>query len=213
LLLKNKPQTFKNFNMKHLFITLVFTGITYLSFSQSEIAAQPTDISPLLIGEKIPNIALSDVSGKRVNLLELATQKPSVIIFYRGGWCPYCNLHLAELQAIEPDIIKAGYQIIAISPDSPESMEASISKNKLNYLLLSDNRTEAAKGFGLAFQTPVQSSEKLSKASAGQNTNVLPVPAVFVINPAGEILFEHINPDYKKRLKGSLLLAVLKELK
>ncbi len=198
--------------MKSFFITLVFTGITTMLFSQAEIATEPTDISPLLIGEKIPDITLSDVSGREVNLLELAARKQSVIIFYRGGWCPYCNLHLSELQTIEPDIIKAGYQIIAISPDSPESLEASISKNKLNYLLLSDNHTEASKGFGLAFQAPEQYTEKLSKASAGQNTNVLPVPAVFVINPLGEILFEHINPDYKKRLKGSLLLAVLKEL-
>lgn len=199
--------------MKHFFITLLFAGITTMLFSQSEIAAEPTAISPLLIGEKIPNITLSDVSGKKINLLEIAAKKPSVIVFYRGGWCPYCNLHLSELQTIEPDIIKAGYQIIAISPDSPESLQTSISKNKLNYLLLSDNHTEASRGFGLAFQAPEKYADMLSKASAEQNKSVLPVPAVFVINPAGEILFEHINPDYKKRLNGSLLLAVLKELK
>lgn len=199
--------------MKHLFTTLLFIGITTLLFSQSEIAAEPTAISPLLIGEKIPNITLADVSSKKINLLELVAQKPSVIVFYRGGWCPYCNLHLSELQTIESDIIKAGYQIIAISPDSPESLRTSISKNKLNYLLLSDNHTEASRGFGLAFQAPEKYADMLSKASAEQNKSVLPVPAVFVINPVGEILFEYINPNYKKRLNGSLLLAVLKELK
>jgi peroxiredoxin len=199
--------------MKLVFITLFFTGITTLLFSQSEIAPESTAISPLLIGEKIPGITLSDVAGKKINLLELASQKPSVIVFYRGGWCPYCNLHLSELQTIESDIIKAGYQIIAISPDSPESLQASISKNKLNYLLLSDSHTEASRGFGLAFQAPERYAEMLNKASAYQNKSVLPVPAVFVVNIAGEILFEHINPDYKKRLKGSLLLAVLNELK
>lgn len=199
--------------MKHLIMTFLFTGITPLLFAQSEVAVEPTAISPLLIGEKIPNITLSDVAGKKMGLLELAAQKPSVIVFYRGGWCPYCNLHLAELQAIEPDIIHTGYQIIAISPDSPESLQASISKNKLNYLLLSDNHTEASRGFGLAFQAPERYAEMLGKASAEQNRNTLPVPAVFVVNTSGEIQFEHINPDYKKRLKGSLLLAVLKELK
>jgi peroxiredoxin len=199
--------------MKHVFVTLFLTGISTLLFSQTEIAAEPTAISPLLIGEKIPGVTLTDVSGKRINLLELAAQKPSVIVFYRGGWCPYCNLHLSELQTIESDIIKAGYRIIAISPDSPESMAASISKNKLNYLLLSDNQTEASRGFGLAFQAPERYAERLGKASADQNKNVLPVPAVFVVNIDGEILFEHINPDYKTRLKGSLLMAVLKELK
>lgn len=182
-------------------------------FSQSEIATEPTAISPLLIGEKIPNITLSDVSGKKINLLEFAAKKPSVIVFYRGGWCPYCNLHLSELQTIEPDITHAGYQIIAISPDSPESLQASISKNKLNYLLLSDNHTEASRGFGLAFHAPENYAEMLSKASAEKNKNVLPVPAVFVVNQQGEILFEYISPEYKTRLKGAMLLAVLNALK
>jgi peroxiredoxin len=199
--------------MKHLFITLLITGITSNLFSQSAIATEPTAISPLLVGEKIPNISLADVSGKKISLHELAAQKQTVIVFYRGGWCPYCNLHLSELQTIESDIIKAGYQIIAISPDSPESLQNSMSKNKLSYLLLSDNHTEASRGFGLAFQAPEHYAEMLSKASGDQNKNVLPVPAVFIVNTAGEILFEHINPDYKKRLNGSMLLAVLKELK
>jgi peroxiredoxin len=199
--------------MKHFFLTLLFAGMTTILFSQSEIAADPTAISPLLIGEKIPNITLSDVSGKKINLLELVGRKPSVIVFYRGGWCPYCNLHLSELQTIEPEIIKAGYQIIAISPDSPESLQGSISKNKLNYILLSDNHTEASRGFGLAFQAPEKYADMLSKASADQNRNILPVPAVFIVSPQGEILFEYISPDYKKRLKGAMLLAALKELK
>lgn len=199
--------------MKHFFYTLLFTGFAFLSFSQSNVPADPTAISPLLIGEKIPGVTLVDVAGKDVNLLDLAARKPSVVVFYRGGWCPYCNMHLSELQAIEAEIIKAGYQIIAISPDSPESLQASVSKHKLNYLLLSDAKTEAAQAFGLAFQAPERYAELLSKASADRNKHVLPVPAVFVLNPAGEILFEYINPDYKKRLKGSLLLAVLNELK
>lgn len=193
--------------MKRFFITLLLTGINTMLFSQSEIAADPTAISPLLIGEKIPDVSLSDLSGKKIKLLELAAQKPSVFVFYRGGWCPYCNLHLSELQTIEPEIIKAGYQIIAISPDSPESLQASISKNKLNYLLLSDNHTVASRGFGLAFQAPERYTEMLSKASAKQNINVLPVPAVFVVNTAGEILFEHINPDYKKTIEWFLAIG------
>lgn len=199
--------------MKHLLCALLFTSLASLSFSQSDLPADPTAISPLLIGEKIPALTLVDMSGKDVSLLDLAAQKPSVIVFYRGGWCPYCNLHLSELQTIEAEIIDAGYQIIAISPDSPESLQASVSKNKLNYLLLSDVKTEASRAFGLAFQAPERYAEILSKASADRNRDALPVPAVFVVNPAGEVLFEYINPDYKKRLKGSLLLAVLNELK
>ena len=117
-------------------------------------------------------------------------------------WISASDLHLSELQLIESEIIEAGYQIIAISPDSPESLQASISKNKLNYLLLSDNYTEAARGFGLAFHAPERYADMLSEASAKQNKSILPVPAVFIVNREGEILFEYINPDYKKRLKG-----------
>lgn len=136
--------------MKNILFNLLLSVFSFSGFTQSVVAPEPTAISPLLIGEKIPNISLSDISGKKINLLELAAKKPSVLVFYRGGWCPYCNLHLSELQLIESEIIKAGYQIIAISPDSPESLQASISKNKLNYLLLSDNQTEATRSFGFS---------------------------------------------------------------
>lgn len=198
---------------KFLHSFVFFNLMALISFSQSAIPAEANDISPLLIGERVPDVTLSDVSGKKHNLRELTSQTPSVVVFYRGGWCPYCNLHLAELQAIEAEVIRAGYQIIAISPDSPESMRGSVSKNKLNYLLLSDSDTQALTAFGLAFQAPKNYSEILNKASGSQNKSVLPVPAVFVLNNEGEIVFEHINPDYKKRLKGSLLLAILRELK
>ncbi len=199
--------------MKHLPILLLFWQITLSSYAQEEIPAEPTDISPLLIGEKIPGLHLKDISGKSVNLPELVAQKPTLIIFYRGGWCPYCNLHLSELQTIEADIMKLGYQIIAISPDSPENLAASVSKNKLNYLLLSDSGSEASKAFGLAFRAPDRYTELLQKASGGNNSATLPVPGVFVVNVEGEIVFEYINPDYKKRMKSGLLLSVLKEFR
>lgn len=201
--------------MKSLFITVTVIFCTCSLIAQTvDVAQEPTDISPLLIGEKIPSISLLDVNGKNVDLQALASRKQSILVFYRGGWCPYCNLHLAELQTIEPDILAAGYQIIAISPDSPESLSASVEKNKLNYILLSDNDAELIKAFGLAFKAPERYVELLNKSSGGKNKGVLlPVPAVFILNKQGDILFEYINPDYKKRLKGSLLMAALKELK
>lgn len=177
-----------------------------------DIPKEATDISPLLIGEQVPDIVLKDVDGKPVSLIELVAQKQTVLIFYRGGWCPYCNLHLGELQAIETDVLQAGYQIIAISPDAPQKLSASAEKHKLNYKLLSDSDTNGAQQFGLAFQAPEKYKEMLGNYSDKNNNGVLPVPAVFILNKQGEILFEYISPDYKKRLKGSILLAVLKEL-
>lgn len=199
--------------MRMLISMLVFLSIQHLSAQVVQIAEQPDQICPILIGESIPDLVLKDVTAKEVELKAVLAQKPSIVIFYRGGWCPYCNLHLAELQTIESKILAAGYQIIAISPDSPESLQASTTKNKLNYSLLSDTGLHAAQAFGLAFKAPARYSDMLEKASAGTNKDLLPVPAVFMINTKGEVIFEYINPDYKKRLKGNLLLSLLAELK
>ena len=198
--------------MKLLMIMILSSLL--LSTAAQSIPGTPTDISPLLIGEKIPDIQLSNLEGKKVSLNDIISKEQTLLIFYRGGWCPYCNLHLAELLSIESEILKSGFNIIAISPDSPDNLKASIEKHKLNYTLLSDSKTEAARAFGIAFQASERYGEMLGKASGSLNTQgLLPVPAVFVLNKQGEILFEYINPDYKKRLKGSLLLAVLAELK
>ncbi len=187
--------------------------VTCQTLPAQSIPYKAIDISPLLIGEKAPQAFLSDVSGKGDSLSHILSSRPTVLIFYRGGWCPYCNLHLAELQAIEKDILKLGYQIVAISPDSPENLAGSMDKHKLNYQLFSDADMKVSQAFGIAYRVPETLKERLRGASDGSNPGLLPVPSVFVVNQQGEILFEYINPDYKKRLKGNLLLAVLKELK
>lgn len=197
--------------MKFSISTVVLSFLMTLLIAQ-DIPKEATDISPLLIGEQIPDIVLKDTDGKSVSLTELVAQKQTVLIFYRGGWCPYCNVHLGELQAIETDVLKAGYQIIAISPDAPQKLSASADKLKLNYKLLSDADTNGAQQFGLAFQAPEKYKEMLGNYSDKNNTGVLPVPAVFVLNKQGEILFEYISPEYKKRLSASLLLAVINNL-
>jgi peroxiredoxin len=173
----------------------------------------PTEVSPLLIGEKIPAAKLRDTDAKEVVLTDLITDKQTVLIFYRGGWCPYCNLHLKDLQSIESDVIKAGYQIIAISPDTPKKLKESMDKSGLRYKLVNDSQTDAIRQFGIAYKAPEQYGNVLSSASDNQNPDVLPVPSVFVLNRQGEIIFEYINPDFKKRVPSDLLLSALKALK
>ena len=186
-----------------------------LSFSlkAQDVAAKATDVSPLLIGEKAPDLTVKTSEGNQVKLLTILTERPAVLIFYRGSWCPYCNTHLAELQGIEDKILELGYQIIAISPDSPDNIQGSIDKHNLKYKLLSDDDVNVAKHFGIAFTVPESSKGRLAKASDGINSGMLPVPSVFVLNKEGEILFEYINPDYKRRITASLLLSVLTSLK
>lgn len=192
-------------------VLLMTVLVSVLSCAQS-LPPSATDISPLLIGEKIPDVTLKTISGASVNLGTIFSDKPSVLIIYRGGWCPFCNVQLADLQSIEKDILNLGFQIIAISPDSPENLRASVDKHKLNYRLYSDASMALSQSLGIAFSVSETMAERLKNASGGLNPGMLPVPSVFVVDSTGQILFEYINPDYKTRIKGNLLLAVLKEL-
>ena len=191
---------------------LIFIIITGLN-SNAQIAEKPEDISPLLIGEKIPDITLQSTDGKQVTFPSITEGKPAIIMFYRGGWCPYCNVHLAEIESIEEKILEMGYRIIAISPDAPEKLLTTIDKNKLKYNLYSDGNGAAAQAMGIAFKASEASLGRLSEYSAGKNTGYLPVPSLFVTDANGVIVFEYINPNYKVRISSKLLLAVLENLK
>lgn len=189
-------------------LTLMAASIS----TSAQVADRAEDISPLLIGEAIPNVAVKSTDGSEESILDILSQKPTVILIYRGGWCPYCNSHLSEIRTAEEEIINLGYQIIAISPDSPENLSATSEKDKLNYALYSDGDGTFAKAMGVAFKAPERNMEKLSRYSEGANTGFLPVPSIFITDPDGLILFEYINPSYKTRMSASLLIAVLQNL-
>jgi peroxiredoxin len=120
------------------------------------------------------------------------------------------------LQEIEAEIIKTGYQIIAISPDRPEKLTETITKHKMNYLLLSDSSMTGAKAFGIAFKVDDATIKKYHEygidlySASGEKHSQLPVPAVFVVGTDGTIKFEYVNPNYKVRLDPKTLLTVVK---
>lgn len=179
----------------------------------SAVPAIPQDISPLLIGEQIPAIKLPDADGKLIDLNSMIASTPSIVVFYRGGWCPYCNKHLSGLQEIEPSLKKMGYQVIAISTDSPEKLKETMTKDKLSYTLLSDADLTLAKQFGIAFRAPEAYHKMLPVTSGGKNVDkLLPVPSVFIVSKKGVIRFEHIDPNFKERLSPELLISVATSL-
>lgn len=196
---------------KTILLTLIATAIS-LNF-KAQVAENATDISPLLIGENAPDVEVKDINGKATSLKVILTEKPTIIMFYRGGWCPFCNAHLAELQEAEKEINALGYQMVAVSPDSPEKLKESLGKHKLTYKLYSDADLKVAQAFGIAFKAPEQYKPMLLEASGNANEGILPVPSVFVFNTTGAIDFEYINPNVKARLSAAMLLAVLKTLK
>ena len=191
--------------MKNILKTVILL-FSVASFAQ--IADRAENISPLLIGEKIPNVILHDANGKEVKTKDILDKK-TVLVVYRGGWCPYCNSQLADMQEIENDIISLGYQVVAISPDAPSFLKQTLDKKELKYKLYSDSEGVFSQAVGIAF---AREKPKLDKYSDGKNPGFLPVPTVYVLNDKQEIEFMYINPNYGTRLKGDVLLAVLKAL-
>ena len=173
------------------------------------IPQKPEDISPLLNGETIPMVTLTDVSGKSFDLNKAVAEKPAILIFYRGGWCPFCSKQLSGLQEIAPELEEQGYQLLAISTDKPEGLVQSAVKEELSYTLLSDANLNVSKQFGIAYKAPKGYWEMLPKTTGGMNTDLLlPVPSIFILDREGVIRFEYINPDFKQRLSPKMLMAV-----
>ena len=192
-----------------LTLSFLLTGI----LSQAQIYPTADAVKPILIGQKFSDATLQDVNGKDVNLQALISEKPSVVVFYRGGWCPYCNAQLSGLAKIEKEITDLGYQIIAISPENFQNIPDVAKKDKVAYTLLSDEGGKLIQKTGIAFKMPDNYQTMLAGKVKGGLTPLLPVASVFLLNKSGEIIFEYINPDYKYRLSGEMLLAVLKTIK
>lgn len=192
-------------------IVLLLLTLSFSSYAQ--VAETANDISPLLIGEVIPDVKVSTLDEKDVNVHTLISEEPTVLIFYRGGWCPYCNRQLSGMQEIQDEILSLGYQILAVSPDSPEKLKKTSEDQSLKYQLISDSKTTLMQACGVAFQAPERKKEQLLEFSGGNNPGYLPVPTVFVLNQKGEILFEYINPNYRVRLDGAMLMAVLETIR
>ena len=192
-------------------------GILCFWCSSSVLAQVPKnaeDICPLLMGESIPKATLQDSEGKQIELGKLLSNKPTVLVFYRGGWCPYCNVQLSGLVKIEKDILDLGYQIIAISPDDYRNLQTTKSKDSIKYTLLSDPDTKFIQQMGIGFKTPLMLKGFIAtKGQKGETSEIMPVPTVMIVDEKGKILFEYINPNYKERISGEMLLAVLKTIK
>jgi peroxiredoxin len=183
--------------------------------AQPEHPANPQDIAPLLPGEALAaGVSVRAADGSELDLSAKLAAGRHIVIFYRGGWCPYCNKHLGELAELESQFVALGYDILAISPDRPERV-AEVSKllgAELEATLLSDSSMQAASAFGLAFRVSDELVAKYREygidleVDSGQTHHLLPVPAAYVFVD-GVVQFQYANPDYKTRVPGQLLLA------
>jgi peroxiredoxin len=169
-------------------------------------------------GDLAPEFILTDSDGKPVSSRELLTKGPLVVSFYRGVWCPYCNMELQALQAALPEIAARGASLVAISPQTAANSRKSQRDNKLGFPILSDAKSEVANAFGVRFAL----QDYLIEVYKGFNNNlpvinedpawVLPMPARYVIGTDGIIAYAEVNPDYTQRPDPSELLPVLDRL-
>ncbi|MEO0826329.1 MAG: peroxiredoxin-like family protein [Cyanobacteria bacterium J06639_16] len=172
----------------------------------------------LKMGDTLPAIALPNATGKTVDIPALLTQGPVVIAFYRGGWCPYCNLELRALQQALPDIKAHGATLVAISPETPDNSLSTTEKNELEFEVLSDKGNQIARQLGLVFTLP-ESLRPIYEsfgidvpAYNGDQNFELPVPATYVVNTDGTVVHAFANADYTKREDPEVIVDVLKKL-
>lgn len=192
-----------------LLVLLIFTGC---SVPPSDVPASPQNVTPLIIGSEVPDVALSNPDGDVTSLTDVAGEN-ALIIFYRGGWCPFCSAELSAIAEIKDELLEKGISIVGISPDSPAFLNESLSDLETEFTLLSDSDMVASKAFGIAFRENEETVTRLKENGmdleerSGRDHHLLPVPSVFLINKRGRIEFEYVNPDYKVRIDHNVLMA------
>ncbi len=167
------------------------------------------------VGDPAPDFDLPDALGQRVRLDDLLEEGPVVLSFYRGGWCPYCNLELRALQQVLPEIERTGATLVAVSPETPDHSLSTRDEKGLQFPVLSDRGNFVAREFGLVFTLSEDLRPLYEKFGVdipgynGDDTFELPVPATYVIREGGMIEFAFVNTDYTQRAEPADVVAAL----
>jgi peroxiredoxin len=166
-------------------------------------------------GDVAPSFSLRDGDGNVVSSAELLKKGPLVVSFYRGVWCPYCNMELQALESAKPLFDKFGASLVAISPQTAPNSRKSVRQNKLTFPILSDVKGKVGAAFGLRFELPdylVELYKSLKNDLPAFNDDpswTLPMPGRYVIGQDGTILYSEVNPDYTRRPEPEDMVAVL----
>lgn len=185
----------------------------------AELVASGQALNAKKAGDKAPEFVLKDPDGRAVSSRDLLERGPLVVSFYRGVWCPYCNLDLQALQAALPEIEARGASLIAISPQTPPNSRKSQNSHRLTFPILSDEKSAVAAAFGLRFALPdylIELYKGFKNDLPAFNDDpawVLPMPARYVIGVDGIIAYAEVNPDYTRRPDPAELLPVLDRLR
>lgn len=169
-------------------------------------------------GDKYSNFSLTNAEGKNIELKNLLEQGHVILTWYRGGWCPYCNLTLARMQEELPAFRALGAQLVALTPELPDSSLSTKDKHNLQFEVLSDVGNEVAKEYGIVFKLidgvaeSYQNSFNLHKYN-GDKSAELPLAATYVIDRNGIIQYAFLDADYRNRAEPSEIVLALQQLK
>ena len=190
--------------------------VAMMEAATADLRASGIESAALGLGAALPALSLPDANGKPVDLRALNASGPLVIVFYRGGWCPYCNLELREWQRLLPQLRALGATLVAISPQTPDNSLSTSEKNELAFSVLSDSRLAAAQAFGIAFTLNAELVALYSQVGNdlptlnGNGQWVLPLPATYVIDRDGVISYAHVQADYRLRAEPQDVLDQLR---
>lgn len=190
--------------------------VAMMEAATADLRATGIEAQALNVGAELPALTLPDATGQPVNLKALNASGPLVIVFYRGGWCPYCNLELREWQRLLPQLRELGATLVAISPQTPDNSLSTAEKNELAFPVLSDSSLAAAKAFGIAFTMSPELVELYSRVGNdlptlnGNGQWVLPIPATYLIDAKGHVSMAHVEADYRKRAEPLHVLEALR---
>jgi len=212
-------------NLVYITFLALLLGSLILSHAERAIAedysALPASAeltTPLKSGDRAPQFTVRTVDDEPYVFDPDNLEHPTVLISFRGGWCPYCNMHLSELRTVIPEIRESGVDVLFLSNDRPDMLYSSLKRETqeaidgLDYVILSDAGINAAMALGTAFRVDKGLTEYLEEKGrdvAGSSIgthNALAVPAVYVISKSGDIVFDFVNADYKVRLSADELL-------
>lgn len=176
--------------------------------------------SALAVGDAVEDFVLPDGRGKQVAVRDLLNQGPVVISFYRGGWCPFCNIELRGLQRVLPQITGLGASLIAISPQLPDHSLSTEEQDQLTFPVLSDVGNDVARRFGIVFTIPPELAEvnrlagrDFVKVNGETGASELPIPATFIVDTAGIIRLAFLEEDWSKRFDPEAVVETLRILK
>ncbi len=167
------------------------------------------------VGEQAPEFVLPDQRGEQISLAELRRDGPLVLIFYRGEWCPYCNLQLRTFQAHLEQFAEHGAQLVAISPQTPDHSLSMAEKNSLGFQVLSDVGAEVIDSYGLRYEIDEQTRALMEAVGNdvgehnGRGGWTLPAASTFVMDRGGIVRYAHVRGDWRERAEPSDVLAVL----